>query len=164
MMRRVYRDAHRVLLDVSPARAWEAVVRLGGDDRFYTPGPLWRARGAVERRFGGPGHRIEGPGRPLRPGDTMDFWRVVEVHPPTRLRVRAESLLPGTAHLEVVLTADGSGTELALHTEFEPDGPLGHAFWWAELPAHLVVFELMTRRLAGLVTRSASGGASPAAD
>lgn len=146
-----YVETHHVSVDVTPDRAWEVVSCLGGDDRLYTPGVLWKARGAVERLAGGPGHRIAGPGRPLQPGDLMDFWHVEEVHAPTRLRLRAESLLPGTAYLDIVVEPQGARTDLAMRTEFHPDGLRGRIFWWAELAAHRVVFELMTRRLAALV-------------
>lgn len=146
-----YVDRREATASATPEQAWRVVGRLGGDERFYAPLAVWRARGAVERLLGGPGHRITGPGRPLRPGDEMDFWRVVEVDPPSRLRLRAESLLPGTAHLDVLVEPDGVGSRLALRTEFEPAGPVGHVFWWAELPAHRAVFALMARRLAGLV-------------
>ena len=146
-----YVDEHHVAVDVSPEHAWDVVRRLGGEPRFYTPRPLWRARGLLDGLIGGPGDRIEGPGRPLEVGDAMDFWEVVEVHPPTRLRVRALTRLPGTAYLDIVVHARGAGAELSLRTEFEPAGIPGHVFWWAELPAHTLVFEAMTRRLAELV-------------
>jgi hypothetical protein len=148
-----YVDVHTAHSEASAGRAWEVVSRLGGDERIYVPALLWRARGRLERLVGGPGHRIAGPshaGR-LRPGDAVDFWDVVEVDPPTRLRLRALSLLPGTAHLDITVRPDGEGSQVRLRTEFEPTGALGHVFWWAELPAHVVVFELMTRRLAALV-------------
>lgn len=148
-----YVEQHTADLSATPDEAWAVVCRLGGDPELWTPGPLWQARGLLERLVGGPGHRIEGPGRPLRVGDALDFWRVVEVHPPTRLRVRAESLLPGTAHLEIAVRARGAGSELTVRTEFDPAGALGRAFWWAELPAHRVVFMLVTRRLAAMVDR-----------
>jgi hypothetical protein len=141
-------------VDASPQRAWDTVVHLGGDERFYAPRQLWRTRGRLERLVGGPGHRIQGPDRPLVGGDEMDFWEVVEVHPPTRLRLRALSLLPGTAHLDVEVGAgaDDARARLTLRTTFEPAGLPGHLFWWAELPAHKVVFALMVRRLASMVT------------
>jgi hypothetical protein len=148
----VYVDQHRVLVDATPARAWEVVSHLGGDERFYAPRALWRTRGRLENLVGGPGHRIVGTGRALQVGDPMDFWRVVEVHPPTRLRVRAESLLPGTAFLDIAVRPAGAGTELTVRTDFVPAGLPGHVFWWAELAAHKVVFEVMTRRLAGMIT------------
>ena len=146
-----YVDQHHVTVDVPPERAWDVVRRLGGDPRLYTPRPLWWARGVLDGLIGGPGDRIAGPGRPLEAGDAMDFWEVVDVHPPTRLRLRALTRLPGTAHLEIGVRALGAGSELSMRTEFDPAGPVGHAFWWAELPAHTLVFEAMTRRLAELV-------------
>ena len=76
---------------------------------------------------------------------------MVEVHAPSRLRLQAESRLPGAAFLDIVVEPQSARTDLALRTEFHPDGLLGHAFWWAELPAHKVVFEMMARRLASLV-------------
>jgi hypothetical protein len=150
-----YLDQHTAHVDVPPEQAFAALLSLGGDERFYAPRDLWRARGVLDRLLGGPGHRITGPGRPLEVGDAMDLWQVVEVHPPTRLRIRALTRLPGTAFLDLEVHAHGAGSELTVRTTFEPAGLAGHAFWWAELAAHKVVFELMTRRLAGLV---AGGG------
>ena len=149
-----YVDTHHVIVDATPDRAWQVVSRLGGDERIYTPRALWRARGAIEGMVGGPGHRLAGPGRALQPGDEMDFWRVEEVHAPSRLRLRAESKVPGVAFLEIAVAAQGARTDLSMRTEFLPHGLAGHAFWWSELAAHKVVFELMTRRLARLVETS----------
>ena len=146
-----YVDEHHVAVAVPPAQVWDAVRRLGGDERLYAPRRLWQARGLLDGLIGGPGDRIEGPGRPLRVGDPMDFWEVVEVRAPTLLRVRALTRLPGTAYLDIGVRPQGAGTDLSLRTEFEPAGLVGHVFWWAEWPAHTVVFELMTRRLAAIV-------------
>ncbi len=146
-----YLDQHTAHVDVPPGQAWSALLSLGGDERFYAPRDLWRARGVLDRLLGGPGHRITGPGRPLEVGDALDFWEVVEVHPPTRLRIRALTRLPGTACLDLEVHAAGAGSELTVRTTFEPAGLTGHLFWWGELAAHKVVFELMTRRLASLV-------------
>jgi hypothetical protein len=148
-----YVDEHHVAVDVAPDRAWDAVRRLGGEPRLYTPRLLWVARGLLDGLIGGPGDRVQGPGRPLRAGDAMDFWEVVEVRAPTLLRLRALTRLPGTAYLDIGVHARGAGTNLSLRTEFEPAGVIGHVFWWAELPAHTLVFEAMTRRLATLVAQ-----------
>ena len=146
-----YVDRHSAPAAVPPDRAWDVVRGLGGDVRFYAPRPLWQLRGLVDGLIGGPGWRIEGPGRPLDAGDLMDFWEVVEVHAPTRLRLRAVSRLPGTAYLDIEVHPQGSGSELSLVTTFEPAGLAGHAYWWSTVAAHTVVFAMMTRRLAALV-------------
>jgi hypothetical protein len=146
-----YVDQHRVTVDATPDRAWQVVSGLGGDERFYVPVSVWRTRGLADRLVGGPGHRIDGPGRSLRPGDAMDFWEVVEVRAPTRLRARALTRLPGTAYLDIGVRPQGPRTELTVRTDFDPAGLAGHAYWWANLVPHKVVFELMTRRLAAMV-------------
>jgi hypothetical protein len=147
-----YVDRHTVLVDATPDVVWSGVASLGGDPRFYAPRALWVARGLADGLLGGPGWRIEGPGRPLEAGDTMDFWEVVSVRPPARLRLRAVTRLPGTVYLDVFVHAAGARTELGLETTFEPDGLAGHAYWWATVAAHTATFALMTRRLATLVT------------
>ena len=147
-----YVDRHTVLVDAPPDAVWTGVASLGGDPRFYTPRALWLARCVGDGLVGGPGWCLQGPGRPLEPGDAMDFWEVVEVRPPTRLRLRAVTRLPGTAYLDVFVHAHGGASELGLETTFERAGLAGHAYWWSTVAAHTVTFELMTRRLASLVT------------
>ncbi len=148
----MYADEYsRTLGDVTPEQAWAVVERLGGDDRFYAPPGLWRLRGALDAAVGGPGYRITGPGRALERGDEMDFWRVVAVRPPSLLRVKAQTRLPGTAYLVIRVQAAGAGTRLTLRSEFEPAGLAGHAYWWSQLGAHKAVFALMARRLEALV-------------
>jgi hypothetical protein len=156
-----YVDRHTVLVDAPPDRVWVGVTSLGGDPRLYAPRLMWQLRGLADGLLGGPGWQITGPGRPLEPGDAMDFWEVVEVHPPTRLRVRALSRLPGRAYLDIGVRAHGARTELSVRTTFEPAGAAGHAYWWATVGAHTATFALMTRRLAGLVLEPAARAELP---
>jgi hypothetical protein len=173
-----YVDEHSATVDVPPARAWALVSRLGGDERLYAPRLVWRVRGLADRLLGGPGHRIQGTGRPLRVGDPMDFWEVVGVEPPTRLRLRALTRLPGTAYLDIVVGGPGTGTgtgtgtrtrtKLTMRTTFDPAGVAGHVYWWSNLAAHQATFALMTRRLAAMVSQvsgidepGGAGGTAP---
>ena len=135
----MYVDSHSVTVEATPEHTWDVVSHLGGDPRLWTPGPLWRTRGALERLLGGPGHRIEGPGRAL-PGEA--FLDITVAPQGTRPRTTLQHRLTPR-------------TRLTLRTEFEPAGLVGRAFWWSELAAHKVVFALMTRRLAALVTEAA---------
>ncbi|MDX6302808.1 MAG: hypothetical protein QOF53_4022 [Nocardioidaceae bacterium] len=145
-----YIDQHSATSDATAEQAWEVVSGLGGDERLYVPRELWRLRGLADRLVGGPGYRVEGPGRPLQPRDRMDFWEVLDVHPPTRLRLRALSRVPGTIYLDVEVAARGSGSTVLLRSTFEPAGPAGHVYWWSTLAAHRVTFALMVRRLAAM--------------
>jgi len=146
-----YVDRHTVPVAARPDEAWGRLVRLGGDPRAWTPGPLWRVRGALDRLVGGPGFRMTGPGRDLRPGDDVDFWRVEEVSPPALLRLRASTRLPGTAYLTARLASAGAASTLTLQTDFEPAGLPGHAYWWSSVAAHRATFALMARRWASLL-------------
>jgi hypothetical protein len=145
-----YIDQHSATSDATAEQAWTVVSGLGGDERLYVPRELWRLRGLVDRLVGGPGYRMEGPGRPLQPRDRMDFWEVLDVHPPTRLRLRALSRVPWTVYLDVEVAARGSGSTVLLRSTFEPAGPAGHVYWWSTLAAHRVAFALMVRRLAAM--------------
>jgi len=47
-----YVDQHTADLSATPDEAWAVVCRLGGDPELWTPGPLWQARGLLERQMG----------------------------------------------------------------------------------------------------------------
>ncbi|QNN52272.1 DUF2867 domain-containing protein [Nocardioides mesophilus] len=146
-----YVDEHVQNLSVPVEAAWSVVLATGGDPSRYVPRGLWRLRGVADRAVGGPGFRLTGPGRRPAPGDAIDFWEVESAEFPV-LRLRALMRLPGTAHLELCVEPRAAGlSRLVARTVFEPAGALGHAFWWAELPAHKVVFALMTARLAAQI-------------
>lgn len=136
---------------------WEVVAGIGGPAGWYAADRLWRLRASADRVLGGPGMRGR-PAGPLRVGDAVDFWRVEEVQAPHRLLLRAEMRLPGTARLELTVEPRGSGSRLVQRTGFEPRGPVGHAFWWAELPAHRAVFARMCDGLASRAEQRAPGG------
>ena len=50
------------------------------------------------------------------------------------------------------LASSGEGTRMVLRSEFDPAGPVGHAYWWSNLAAHRVVFSLLADRWASLLS------------
>ncbi len=145
-----YVEQHAQDLSVPCREAWSVVSSMGGDPGRYVPVGLWRLRGLADRLLGGPGFRLTQPAGAPAPGDAVDFWEVESADYPV-LRLRALMRLPGTAHLEIRVEPRGPLSRLVVCTVFEPAGPVGHAFWWAELPAHKVVFALMTARWAARI-------------
>jgi uncharacterized protein YbjT (DUF2867 family) len=139
----VYEDRHEVEVAAPRSSTYRAVLGVGGDNGWYGGNWLWRARGILDKLFGGPGLR-RGRRDPKRVvvGDALDFWRVVDVVPGESLVLRAEMKLPGTAllRLDVSGSSDGGGSRLAVTALFKPRGLLGIAYWYSVLPLHVVVF------------------------
>jgi uncharacterized protein YbjT (DUF2867 family) len=140
-------DRRETNVGAPASRAFDAVSRIGGDNGYYALDWLWTLRGALDRMAGGPGLRRgrRDPER-LAYGGAVDFWRVTEIVPGERLRLRAEMKLPGEALLEFDIQPTGEGRSRLVQTaRFLPRGLLGILYWYAVLPLHQVVFEGMLR-------------------
>jgi len=86
------RRVSAVSATTAPASAaWMAVTSVGGRSGWPAYDWLWRLRAVLDRLVGGPGMR-RGRRHPteVRPGDTIDWWRVVAVDPGRRLTLQAE--------------------------------------------------------------------------
>ena len=151
---RALRDERTLHANASPTALFAAVERIGGATGWYYANWLWRLRGAIDRVFGGVGLR-RGRRDPIavRLGDPVDFWRVDELVPGARLRLRAEMKVPGTATLEFEVgePRDGKGAMLIQRAEFVPRGLWGRVYWAALRPIHGFVF----RGMAAGIVRSA---------
>jgi uncharacterized protein YbjT (DUF2867 family) len=154
----LFRDERSMAVDVPPEVAFRAVRRIGGKTGWYAAGLLWKARGAIDKLLGGPGL---GRGRrdpdDLRRGDALDFWRVVEIEPNRRLRLRAEMRLPGLAFLELEVAPEGAGSRIVQRATFRPRGLGGLAYWFSVLPFHGFVFSRMLRGIADAARREGEG-------
>ena len=113
----------------------------------------WQIRGWLDRLVGGSGLR-RGRRHPeeLRPGDALDFWRVLLADESSRrLMLFAEMKLPGEAWLEFAIekvTDDPHHPwQLRQTATFRPKGLLGRLYWLAVLPMHAFVFEGMARSI-----------------
>lgn len=151
----VLQDGFRATIQATPEEVWPAVASLGGRTGWYFGDSLWRLRGLVDKFAGGPGLR-RGRRHPtdIRPGDSLDFWRVVRVEPPTLLLLHAEMKAPGEAMLQIRLDKKGlDRTELSMVPRFLPRGLAGLFYWWAVYPLHAWVFAGMLRGLSKAMGR-----------
>lgn len=134
----IYRNRHIFSLQGLPReRVFRSICSLGGETGWFVMNWLWEIRGLIDKLFGGYGlnrGRRE-PGR-LRVGDALDFWKVVDIRPDKRLLLVAQMKVPGKAWLEF----DLQGDQLVQIAHFHPRGLLGRAYWYAMLPAHVIIF------------------------
>ena len=146
----IFLDDRRMVVEASARQCWPAVVGIGGKTGWYYADWLWRVRGALDRMLGGPGlGRGRRDAHAVRPGDALDFWRVLAVEPGRRLKLVGEMKVPGEAVLEILLEERGDGaTEVRQRALFRPRGLLGLLYWYSVLPLHNLVFVGMLRGIA----------------
>ena len=149
-------DRQEVLSVASPASLFRTFSGIGGRNGYFTMTFLWQVRGWLDQMVGGIGLR-RGRRHPtdLRPGEALDFWRVAEVEPGSRILLRAEMKLPGIATLEFRAEPTASGSRLVQEARFRPRGLFGRVYWYALWPAHVLIFGRMARRIARQAERQA---------
>jgi uncharacterized protein YbjT (DUF2867 family) len=146
-------ERRRHYVQAPPAQVFREVTTLGGERGWGYWDWAWQVRGWLDRLVGGVGLR-RGRRDPLelRLGDALDFWRVEDLIPDRRLRLRAEMRVPGEAWLQFDVEPDpGGGSWLVQTAFFAPKGLAGLLYWYALYPIHAFVFAGM---LAGLATRA----------
>ena len=151
----IMREVRTRAVDAEPEAVFRSFVSLGGARGWRVWGWAWWIRGFIDRLVGGPGlrrgrrHPIE-----LRPGESVDFWRVEEVQPPSLLRLRAEMKVPGRAWLQFEAIREEHGTTLVQTAYFAPVGFLGWLYWYGIYPFHALIFS----GLVAAVARDAERG------
>jgi uncharacterized protein YbjT (DUF2867 family) len=151
----IMRCGYRVRIQASSDEVWRPIRRIGGKTGWYFGNFLWRLRGMIDRAVGGVGLR-RGRRHPnqIGVGDTLDFWRVLEVAPLRRLLLAAEMKTPGDALLEFQITAlDDSQVELKMLSKFMPKGIMGILYWYGLYPFHEWVFHGMLTGIARSINR-----------
>jgi uncharacterized protein YbjT (DUF2867 family) len=142
-------DSRVVHVEVTPARAFAPILRIGGNNGWHYGDWLWRLRGLLDLMVGGVGMR-RGRRHPeaLRVGDAIDCWRVENYVPARQLRLAAEMRLPGRAWLVFEVEPDGAGSTIRQTAILDPVGLSGLAYWYGIYPLHRLIFAGMLRGLA----------------
>jgi uncharacterized protein YbjT (DUF2867 family) len=138
--------------DASPEALWQVLCSIGGDTRYFAYNWLWTLREIMDWLVGGPG-LTRGRRHPseLRLGDAVDYWTVVGLEPARRLTLHFGMRAPGAGVLEFEIAPLDSGeTRITATAYWHPRGVWGLAYWYALVPAHLVVFKGMTRGICEL--------------
>jgi uncharacterized protein YbjT (DUF2867 family) len=130
---------------------FKTALAVGGKEGWFRYTFLWQIRGIIDKLMGGAGlNRGRRHGTDLRVGDSLDWWKVVDIRDGKRLLLQSQMKRPCCAWLEFIV----EDCLLVVTAYFYPRGLGGRLYWYATLPAHHLVFE----NLASSIVRKADAG------
>jgi hypothetical protein len=137
----------RKIIDVThinKQEIYKSFTSIGGSDGWFAYDFLWKIRGAIDKAIGGVGlKRGRRDQYNLRVGDSLDFWKVVDIQENRRLLLFAQMKIPGSAWLEFKIAED----KLIQSAYFYPKGVLGRIYWYILVPVHYFVFNNMIKSI-----------------
>lgn len=141
----ILRDCREYPLDgASPESVFAAACSLGGEKGWFHYHFLWQLRGLIDKLLGGYGlNRGRRVRSRLRVGDSLDFWKVVEIKENKRLLLLAQMKVPGKAWLEYDIQPD----KIVQTAHFLPKGVWGRLYWYSVLPLHHLVFPNLAKQI-----------------
>jgi uncharacterized protein YbjT (DUF2867 family) len=143
----------------SATALWDVITAIGGHNRYYALNFLWWLREFLDWLVGGPGftHGRRHPTE-LRVGDAIDYWTVIGMERERRLTLSFGMRAPGSGILEFEIDpVTGGGSTVTVTAYWHPQGVWGLLYWYALVPAHLFVFDRMTRAIARRAEAIAAG-------
>lgn len=141
----IYLDRQKAdIQHLSPESVYRSFLCVGGERGWFSYNLLWEIRGVADKLLGGAGiNRGRRDSCDLRLGDSLDFWRVVDLQENRRLLLFAQMKVPGKAWLEFIIE-EGCLIQSAY---FYPHGVLGRLYWIVLLPLHFLIFKDMIRQI-----------------
>lgn len=143
----VFTDKRNVAFTRNREEVINNIWSIGGKRGWYFGNWMWRIRGLMDKMVGGVGlRRGRRSETDLKPGDALDFWRVLVADKENgRLLLFAEMKLPGEAWLEFKIK-EVNGTQVLYQTAtFRPLGLWGRLYWYLVLPFHGLIFPFMAK-------------------
>ena len=128
--------------DLNEHDVHKSYLGIGGENGWFSYDWLWEIRGLLDKLAGGAGlNRGRRSQHELRIGDSLDFWKVIDIQQDERLLLYAQMRLPGKAWLEFKI----HNGKLIQSAYFLPKGVLGRLYWYTLVPLHYFVFRDMIR-------------------
>ncbi len=126
--------------NLSKKNIYKTFTSIGGENGWFDYDFLWEIRGFIDKMIGGVGlKRGRRDPNKLRIGDSLDFWKVVDVKENERLLLYAQMKVPGNAWLEFKI----EDNKLIQSAYFYPRGVFGRLYWYILIPIHYLVFNNM---------------------
>jgi len=147
-------DRREIDVEAPEQDVFRVVSSIGGENGWYYADWLWRIRGFIDQQLGGVGLR-RGRRHPSKtsPGEALDFWRVQEFVPGSKLVLRAEMIVWGQAWLELeVVPVSETSCRLLQTARYYPRGLKGLLYWYSIYPLHAFVFRGLIREIASRAT------------
>lgn len=143
----VFTDKQRVPFRRNRSEVVDNIWCIGGKRGWYFGNWMWSVRGFMDKMVGGVGlRRGRRSETDLKPGDALDFWRVLVADKKNaRLLLFAEMKLPGEAWLEFKIKEVNGVSELHQTATFRPLGLWGRIYWYLVVPFHGFIFPFMAR-------------------
>jgi len=141
----IFLDRKELLLgNLSKEQVFKSFTSIGGKDGWFAFDFLWEIRGVIDKMLGGVGLKR---GRKnqynLSVGESLDFWKVVDIKENERLLLYAQMKVPGTAWLEFKI----EDNKLIQSAYFYPKGLFGRIYWYSLIPIHYLVFNNMIKSI-----------------
>ena len=142
--RATHRISYKYSIDQSnPSGIWDSLITIGGSRGWLSMNLLWRLRGLLDKFSGGAGiNRGRRSRHELRIGDSLDFWKVVDIVHGKRLLLFSQMKLPGKGWLEFSIK-----DYFVITAHFIPRGIYGRLYWYMLYPFHEIIFRLMIRKI-----------------
>jgi len=130
----------RSIKNYDKEKIYKSFISIGGDNGWFKYDFLWVIRGVFDQILGGYGLK-RGRRHPqnLRIGESLDFWKVVDLKKNERLLLFAQMKVPGEAWLEFKIEDE----KLIQSAYFYPKGVIGRIYWFCLIPIHYLVFNDM---------------------
>lgn len=130
--------------DLSVESVFQNFCAIGGKNGWFGYDWLWNVRGFIDKLFKGAGiNRGRRDPEKLRIGDSVDFWKVVDLVENERLLLFAQMKLPGKAWLEFKI----HNGKLIQSAYFYPYGIMGRLYWYTLIPMHYLIFTNMANTI-----------------
>ncbi len=144
-----YKDIKWRTLGADSEKVLNNIWSIGGKRGWYYGNALWKARGLLDKIFGGVGlRRGRTNHNDIHRGDALDFWRVLIADKKNkRLLLFAEMKLPGEAWLEFRIIQKHNKLQLRQTATFRPRGLWGRLYWLFVLPFHYFIFNGMINNI-----------------
>ena len=152
----VLEASYRMLLKGTSTQFWPLVEGIGGTRGWFGTDFLWDIRGLMDWLLGGNTWKQQRRNNSrLQEGDSLKYWRVLEIKVPHVLLLLSEMKLPGDATLEFKLRdRSEQEVEVVLTVRFLPKGILGLLYWHLFYKIHKRVIKNMLLNMARSFNRT----------